>query len=545
MAWHILRKDLGLLWPLVLLSALVQFGLDAMMFVADRTPEAQYLLLSARLAVIVVFLVITLTIAQGVHQEPIPGTRQDWLVRPIRRLDLLMAKLLFVLVAVHLPMFIGDLVGAAAHGFAWPQAGAAALGRNLFVFVTLSLPAFGFAAITRTTAQFMAAGVVYFIGAGAVTFLLSSMARIGGQEQATNPLFWTGVAWIPQAASAFVLAAGAVIALMLLYFRRRIALAWGVLPLFAASSALTALAPWDWIFAVQQAAAAQPSALDVRFDPAAPRHSPAPGENADDYSIGAGQVQLRGRSAGDIPVENKVRRGQGDVTVFVPIRIGGLPPGARPWADRAAVSLRSQAGQVLFQGRGDDLKLEDARPGASPVLAYEAIRIPALVFEAAKDRPTRLEIDYSMTILRPAPAVSAPALGADVQLAGLGRCVTDRDSDGDDIEMRCFKAGRAPSCVSATLQDSSTGRRNPETLICAPDYSPFAQRPFPDAISRFQIETPFRDRLGLAQYPVGGGQLDRSAMIVTRYDASGHLTRHVTAPDVRLSDWTAGGRGAP
>ncbi len=42
MAWHIFRKDLVLLWPLVALSALAQFGLDALMFMADRSPDSQY-----------------------------------------------------------------------------------------------------------------------------------------------------------------------------------------------------------------------------------------------------------------------------------------------------------------------------------------------------------------------------------------------------------------------------------------------------------------------------------------------------------------------
>jgi hypothetical protein len=545
MAWHILRKDLVLLWPLVALSALAQFALVAMMFVADRSPEAQYLLLMARLFVIVVFLAITLTIALGVHQEPIPGTRQDWLVRPLRRPELLLAKLLFILAAVHLPMLLGDLVQATAHGFSLGQAAAAALGRNLFVFVTLSLPAFAFAAITRTTTQFIAAGVVYFIATTAATFLLSAVARIGGQEQATNPLFWTGVAWIPQAVAAAALATGAVIALLLLYLRRRIALAWGILPVFAVLSALATLLPWSWIFAVQAAASPAPGAVGMRIDPAAPRHSPAPGESAEDYSAGAGQVQLRGRSAGDITVETKIRRGQGDVTVFIPVRIAGLPPGALPWADRADVTVRAQDGKVLFQGRGDELKLDRAQPAASPALAYEAVRIPALVFEAVRDKPASLQIDYSLTVLQPAAPVSAPALGADAELAGFGRCTTDRDSDGDDIEMRCLKAGRAPSCVSATLKDVSSGQRNPETLICAPDYSPFSSRPFPDALSRFEVETPFRDRLGLARYPVGGAQLARAVMIVTRYDAAGHLTRRVTASGLRLADWTAGRHGAP
>jgi hypothetical protein len=510
------------------------------MFVSDRTPDSQYLLLAARLSVVVVFLAMMLTIALGVHQEPIPGTRQDWLIRPIRRFDLLLAKLLFVLVAVQAPMLVGDLIGALAHGFDWRAAGAAALSRNLVVFVTLSLPALGFAAMTRTTAQCIGAGVAYLLATIAATVLLNIISRAGGQEQATNPLFWTGVAWAPQTLGRLALAAGAAIALLLLYLPRRIALARTVFPVFAALSVVTTLLPWPWIFAIQQSASAAPAAggaVDLAIDPRAPRYSPPPGENADDYSVGAAQVQLRGRAAGDIEVENKTRRAQGDVTVFAPVRISGLPAGALPWADRAAVTLRDQAGRVVLQGRGDALKLDLTQPASPAARAYQAIRVPALTYEALKDKSLTLEVVYSLTVLGARPPVAVPALGADVKLPGIGRCTSGRDSDGDDVELRCLQAGRAPSCVSVTLADPSSGRRNPDTLICSPDYSPYNAKAFPDAMSRFEVEAPFRDRLGLAAYPVGGAQLGRAELILTNYEASQHLTRRVTAADVRLAAW--------
>ncbi len=235
-------------------------------------------------------------------------------------------------------------------------------------------------------------------------------------------------------------------------------------------------------------------------------------------------------------VENTLRRAQGDVTLYLPLAITGLASHALPsnpllWADRAMVSLSDVGGRVVWTGRGDDLKRDGGR-------AYETVRIPALTYEAAKDRPLRLQIDYSLSVLDAQPPVSAPALGADVSLAGFGRCFSGRDSDGDEVELRCLRAGRAPSCVAASLEDPAAGRRNPQSLICAPDYAPYDSRPFPDAISRFQIEAPFRDRLGLARYPVDGSALGRARLTLTRYDASAHLTRRVTA-QIRLADWTA------
>jgi hypothetical protein len=538
MAWRIFKKDLILLWPLALLCILAEAGLAALMFASDSEPEAQVLLLAARLSVAVVFLAVVFTTAFAVQQEPIPGTRQDWLVRPVRRLDLLLAKLLFVALVVHLPLFLCDLIGAMARGFSLAEAAGPALVHNFNVFLMLTVPALGFAAMTRTVAGFLIAGLAYFVASIAATILLNLIARIGGQEQVTNPIFWTGVAWIPQTLQRFALAAGAVVALALLYSRRKVMLARSIFPVFAVVSAVAVLMPWTAIFAVQQAAEAPVSpTVRVSFDLQAPRYRLAAGELTDAYVVGAAQVQLRGRDSEDIAAENQKRRARGDVTVFVPLRLAGTPGNALLWADRAAVRLVDQSGRVVFQGRGDDMK----RDGAGR--AYEAIRIPALVYEANRDHPLDLAIDYSLSVLEPLPPQSAPALGADLRLTSFGRCTTDRDSDGDEIALRCIKPGRSPSCVSTRLEDPASGRRNPETLLCSPDYAPYVLKPFPDALSRFEVETPFRDRLGLASYPVGEGQLGTARVVVTRYEAQAHLAPRVSARGVRLADWTPSAAG--
>ena len=545
MAWHIFKKDMLLLWPLAALSALAQFALYGLVYVMDAAPQSTYLRPLAQLSVPAVFLAIVFAIALDVQQEPIPGTRQDWLGRPIRRQDLLLAKLLFVLVAVHVPMILGDVAGAMARGFPFGEALGAALSRSLLLFVTLTLPALAFAAMTRTVGQFVATGVAYFIAVAAVMIVLSLAARVAGQEQATSPLAWTGVGWIPQTAGRVALAAGSVVAVLLLYLRRRVALARSLFPAFALLSVLTVLLPWSWIFAVQQATAAAPAspATTVAVDPAAPRYSPAPGESADAYAAGAAQVKLRGRAAGDVPAETQARRAQGDVAIYAPLRFAGLPAGARPWVDRAVVRLEDAGGRVVFEGRGDDFKQPSGAPAPGGVLGYEAIRVPGLVYQQAKDQPLTLLVELSLSLLEPQPAQAIAALGADARLPGFGRCTSARDGDGDEIELRCLTPANPPSCLSAALDDPATGRRNPEVLSCAPNYAPYATRSFPDVFSRYEVEAPFRDRLGLGSYPVGGDRLAEARVVVTRYVASAQLVRRVTAGPVRLSDWTAAADG--
>jgi hypothetical protein len=156
-----------------------------------------------------------------------------------------------------------------------------------------------------------------------------------------------------------------------------------------------------------------------------------------------------------------------------------------------------------------------------------------------------VELDVFLTVLRPRPAVAIAALGADERLPGLGRCTSGRDSDGDEIELRCLTPGAPPSCLSAALDDPRAGRRNPDVLICAPNYAPYATRSFPDSLSRFEVEAPFRDRLGLVTYPVGADRLTQARVVLTRYDGAAHLVRKVAAAGVRLSGWRAAGGGEP
>ena len=513
MAWHILRKDLALLWPIVLLGALAQWALFALVFAMDAFPQQPYLRPLAQLGTFAVFLSIVFIVALGVQQEPIPGTRQDWLVRPIRRRDLLIAKLLFVLLAVHLPMLIGDAVQVLAHGFS-----------------------FGEAVERRPGAQ--PADFRHRLPAGPCLRrhdpdrgpvrrrrhrLLHRHRRRHPTTQPRRPPRGPGAGH----QSPFLDRCG-------LDSPDR----WtdrdggGARPLHCCCSISAAGSPWrgayfppwpcwprsppsclgSWIFAVQQTAQAAPAGppVTVAFDPASPRYRPAPGESADIYAPGAGQVQLRGREAGDVPAETRARAAQGDVALYLPLRIRGLQAGDRPWVDRAVLRLKDAGGQVVFEGRGDDLKLDRTASGPGGALVYEAVRIPGLVFQQAKDRPLTVEIDVSLTVLSPQPVQTIAALGADQRLPRLGRCTSGRDSDGDEIELRCLTPANPPSCMAAALDDPATGRRNPDVLICAPNYAPYATRSFPDAFSRFEVEAPFRDRLGLGSYPVGPEQLGRA-----------------------------------
>ena len=102
MIWHIFKKDFRLLWRFAAVVAVLEFLAVSVLYQADhggfdgrRT--------SALLNVLVVLQLIgsAALAAAAVHSDAVPGVRQDWLVRPIPRRDLLSAKVLFVVLVVQ------------------------------------------------------------------------------------------------------------------------------------------------------------------------------------------------------------------------------------------------------------------------------------------------------------------------------------------------------------------------------------------------------------------------------------------------------------
>src|SRR5437764_10835420 len=117
MVLHILRKDWRLLWPLVAALAALQALLAFARFSAGIFVSGLPTTPAAFLELLAVATVITLV----AHQDPVPGVRQDWLVRPILRRDLFLAKLSFVVVFVQAPWFATDLLQGLANGFSFGQ----------------------------------------------------------------------------------------------------------------------------------------------------------------------------------------------------------------------------------------------------------------------------------------------------------------------------------------------------------------------------------------------------------------------------------------
>ena len=521
MVWHIFKKDWRLLWPLVVALTAVQCLLALARFKAGHflsLPTVPGSILELLAAATVITLVIL--------QDPIPGVHQDWLVRPIARRDLFLAKLLFVILLVQGPWWLTDVLQGLANGFSLSQSAAAATACALWVLLALSVPVLAFAALTSTMTETL-------VGALGILAVLIGFLIVPALVGANRPVALTGFAWVPtliREALLFVAAAGV---LLVQYRWRR---TWAARTLFAAALCVGLCAPflpWGIAFRVQQLLTTGSQDVyggTVAFAPSAGRFRPALGQGLDEAleKPGVGQV--------DAAEENQRRRAEGARVVFLPLHLSGLIPESRLLADRSEVSAIDPSGALVFKGPGNDLEV---RATGADAIVHQGVRVPGALYSRIKTDLLDIQLDYSFTLFRVDATYALPARGGDQRMSGIGWCATQVDDAETRVLFQCLQPGERPSCLAVVLEHAPTRQRNPEVSLCVPDYSPYPGHTLPDALSRFGGRLPFFDPSGLIRYPVGGRELSDANVLVTSYAPTEHFVRRVQLRAIRLQDWEA------
>ena len=518
MMWHILKKDTRLLWLAAAALAFTHIAIAILRSWLGLFPHTPQLgVLADVLSIIALIGVAILTLA-AMHQDAVPGLRQDWLIRPIKPLDMILAKLCFVLLLVQAPLFIADLVEGLLQGFSFPAATMGAAARNLTVLCLFTLPALLFGVVTHSLTQAFAVAAAALILYLAV-FLVGTVMLFGVRTSVGG----TGLAWLVEAFWAGVAIIGTAIVIGLQFFRRATTLSRALIFAGGGAVILSAFVPWHLAFALQETLAKEPGAarpVDLSFYP-----------QLGPVGLPAGSAAPRG------------------TVVYVPLRVRGLPPAALLLLDRANVRITDRSGRTLYEGRSNlsvdgvgsilDARLEVRQQGNadSPVYIHQRIFLPADVYARLRDQPITLEVDESLTLFRSQAKYSLPAAGGDVQLAGLGRCASRIDADGDDVLIHCEDPMRVPTCFTAELEDSSGSLRNPEREFCDPDYSPVQAAFWPDTLHHLHWGAPFFDRAGLVHYPVDGSRIDGARLVLHTYEPRDHFTRRIRVPDIRLTDF--------
>ena len=546
MVWHFFKKDVRLLWPMALAVVIAQALCavrTAMLGYFDQPPVLDRL---TGFLPFLVYLGIALVAVTVVHQEPLSGLREDWLIRPVSRRDLALSKVLFVLLMVNAPIMIVDVMQQLALHFPLSVSIGAAVSRSLGLVSVISLPALLLGAVTRSLTDAFVFGIAAAIGfmflfAFATSALNPALFAIGGQS---------GMVWISVGAAGLVMMTGAAATLAFQYSTRRslVARGLGLAAVLAALCTFVCL-PRTVIIAVQESlwGSSASGQVELRFDSARQWARSEP-----QRAVSYGNASPVPASVVAARAAEKVRIDRQMAKIRLPLRIAGMHRDEILLANRVAVRIVAESGKVLYQGAGvctrggtgvgvscsdNALAVWAGATVGAEIPGEQRLNVPMAVYERIKDERVRVEVMYVLTRFVARSRGTIGATGDAQSLSEMGSCATRIDNDGDEINLGCLTDVGVPSCAAAVLEDPQTNRRNPELHLCSPNYGPLHRVGFEDVVGRSLLSIPFRDRSGLAHYPVESTAIDRARIVLTVYDPVDHFRSTVAIPNIRLVEW--------
>jgi hypothetical protein len=457
LAQWIFRKDFLRLWGVLAIA----IPLQVLARLVDSSPEAaqvQFLTGFFR-GLAQWFLVVSV-----IHEEAVPGDRQYWLTRPIAWQDLLLAKAAFVLIFIHLPCFLTDVVTLAAHGQSIIRFFPSLLTCQFFILaLDVLLPA-AIAAVTATLARFVWLSLALLVGFGLIVSLYSTYAPFG--------MNWGGVEWFKSTIVAALLVAIGVTVLLMQYARRDTRVSRCILVAIPLVLALSFWMPgWHAAFAVQARIGprrADASAVRMSFDPARDPHTrPNTG------------VSWR----------------QHTKSIYIPVRITGFPAGMMLYSDRAAVTVTSSDGWAWTSGWDPSHKLVRVMDVASIRLpeeqflmagdeCWQYLLIDSSAYDAGR-KPVRMHIRWAMTLFSQ-PEISSMARGQwPRSVPGGGSCWTWKNAS---VPSSCVWPGQAPQVNYVRVRAIPNGAVT-DFPLSLPSVPPGNYGPYPDGGNIWQTAT--------------------------------------------------------
>jgi hypothetical protein len=496
MVWHILKKDWKLMGRMAAGAALlyamrVVFSLRVEPRMGRMTPafDLQYVL--STLSLIAEVLVVALV----VQKDAIAGLRQDWLVRPVKRTDLLLSKLAFVVLLVQGPVLVLDVVEGLAAGIGPGAVLAASVWRSVWMLGTLLLPVFAFATLTRNLME--------AVGAGLAVTLVFAMFQSATMNTGASLLASSGIGWILSSMQTAWLLAGVAAILGLQYYRRKVAAARWVGGLAIAAAVAMQFVPWQQAFAIQAKLSSKPSAangIQVRFD--------------------KGVRNMRMYGAED-----------DRITVAIPFVFEGVGLGERLIEDRVSARVIEANGKVTSLNR----EWEGRSIGFSGNFEAGLLMTKDLVGRL-KRGPARLELELYLTLAQAGEEARMAAEGSAL-IDGIGRCAAWKDFVASEVEVNCRVPGKAP-CAYWELEDT-TGRAFVRRFSCTSDYAPRLMGVGNGAIRWSHQGLPFEfgPKIGDPLAEAADEQKLKGAQVMVQvYRAVDHFTRQVVIPDFLLND---------
>jgi len=521
----IFKKDWILLWPLAVLVTVIQVVLEwagyKQGFFGANPVEHELV----RMLILPWNIGLVALAVAAVHEETIPGADQDWLIRPLRRTDLLLAKMLFVVTAVCLPMFVLNLAQELTLGFPWLPSLWAALYKQAFVFLCLIVPVMAFASATRNIRQLVVLAAILVV---LYALCLWASALLLGSSRC--PTCDTSLEWQQHVLQHVGVLAGSVVVLGLQYYRRKTQVSRWVLAAGTVALIFVQL-PWDLAFALQTSMAGglgtAPEHIAIRGGVAQVAESKRGGPGKQESARRATQALLKGNV--DAAVANLKRLespGAADVVLSVPIQVTGLADREFVAVDRADFALLDAQGSVLYRGSNPAhapmALLPDRNRGDE---VHQDFAIPDALYGKLRARAASLRIDFYLTVRVPVAEHRIAATEGEFRSPETGVCQSSSDVGGAYI--RCRNIGRPANCLAGTLFGPD-GRHNPRVLGCGGDYRPFIPAAL-NIISWSGMDLELRDQYGVAHYEVDSSDLPQSYLLLEIFDAGRHFRRTVLA----------------
>jgi hypothetical protein len=350
----------------------------------------------------------------------------------------------------------------------------------------------------------------------------------------------TGISWLQHVLQHAGILLGAGVVLVLQYYRRRTEVARMVAVLGVVAFVFVQL-PWNTAFALQEwftRPGGGSTGITLALGSKSPDASATEAANPV-KPLSAGQTTalllqghvdqaLQSLHRGARPVDSPV-------TIDLPVRADGVGTDELLLVDRLEVRLFGGDGRLLYRrantGASPAFFIPRPAGGASDMsgFTHQSIDMPAKIYRESAAASTRLQMDYSLTLMKTLAEYKIAAVDGLLRAPEVGRCVSQYDDDS--IFVQCQTMGWTPFCYSATLF-APDGRHNPEVRKCTPDYRPYLPTPI-NVHGFLGVDVPVRDRYGVTHYAVDASELAKSYVLLKVYGERDHFKRTLTVSQVR------------
>jgi hypothetical protein len=433
---HVFRKDIRRHWREVVLSIaiLAAFAwIEPSQWVPQRSPEVILRMLLHQWLTPMVAIAWLLLIERVVHGESLVGDRQFWVTRPYQWQKLLIAKAVFMLVFINVPLFVAQVTLLWKASFAPARYVTGLLWMQCLWLIFLILPMTTLAAVTSGLGQ----TVLALLG------ILLSMIGLAAFSSVIPDIGLPAAQRIPGWFQPTILLGACVVVIWWQYARRRtlhsrfLAIAGGIVLL------VTAVTPHQSLdaHAYTQTSSGQQLPVRLAFDPA--------------KSAAAGGAQME----------------KDKVYVQIPLLVSGTERDSVVGVDGMMVEIRTPNG--LRWNSGWFRSSLFLVPGQTHTEASFAV--DKVFFEQTKSSSANIQISFALTLFQAKETHRIKLATGEFSTPGNAWCSVYPETP----TLQCRSPLKTPFLLVTTLSDESTcplqeneKRTTPETVFSALNWNP-------------------------------------------------------------------------